>query len=127
MKCKVRLSRRYPHSPADLPFALLFVRSSFGDRTEVPFSIDTGADYTSIPISLARRLGIGFRQDEANRGSVSGLVGQTTRYRDQIHLRLLDCHFAWPCDFVASAGPASVRRYGVIGRAGFVDDFGFCI
>jgi hypothetical protein len=91
------------------------------------FCIDTGADVSALPVSLANFEGIAYPRDEASRSTVTGLLGQATRYRGSLRVRIFNEEFTWPCDFLDTSGPASVRTYGVIGRAGFLDDFAFCI
>jgi hypothetical protein len=108
------------------PLVTICVRSRYGDFAEVRFCIDTGADLTAIPVSLAEREGIAYPRDEHSRGRAGGLVGAVDRFRGSVHLRLFGEDFTWPCDFVELARSTDLK-YGVIGRAGFLDAFHFCI
>ncbi len=84
------------------------------------------ADLTGIPVSLAEDEGIAYPRDEHSRGSAGGLVGAVNRFRGPVHLRLFGEDFTWPCDFI-EASRSSDPKYGVVGRAGFLDAFHFCI
>jgi hypothetical protein len=128
MKRKFSLSRR-PGSVGlqDCAIVLLQVRSAFGDLTPLLFCIDTGADYSALPIPLACREGIAFPRDEARRSIASGLVGSVAKYRGVLRVRIFSEDFVWPCDFLDTSGPASAIPYGVIGRAGFLDAFALCV
>jgi len=127
MKRKIRLSPRFRDKEKNCPLAWISVRSRYGDFAPIHFCIDTGAGYSALTIPIARQEGITYPQAAVARGTASGLVGQVVRYRGVIQVRLFDEDFTWPCDFLDTAGPASVEPYGVIGRAGFVDDFAFCL
>src|SRR5438309_2119231 len=121
MKRKVRLSSRGRNTEENCPLVYIRVRSRYGDFARVRFCIDTAADYSALPIPTAQQEGISYPQGAVARGTAAGLVGQVTRYRGIISVRLFNEDFTWPCDFLETAGPASVDPYGVIGRAGFVD------
>ncbi len=127
MKWRIELDNsRGPGIGGQRPFVIIRVRSRYGDFAEVRFCIDTGADLTVVPVHLARKLGIAYPQDEHSRGRSGGLVGAVDRYRGSVPLRLFGEDFTWLCDFIESA-QATDHRYGVIGRAGFLDAFHFCI
>jgi hypothetical protein len=106
---------------------LLRVRGAFGEFTPVSFCIDTGADFSALPIPLAQHEGIAYPRDETRRSIASGLIGSVSKYRGVLRVRVFGEDFVWPCDFLESAGPASAHPYGVIGRAGFLDVFTLCI
>ena len=128
MKRKIRLSFRRPNDERqDCPLVRIQVRSGHADLVIVSFCIDTGADFSALPLSLALKEKITVQRSEANRGIAAGLVGKVNRYRGMLPVRLFGENFTWPCDFLDSAGPTSVKQYGVIGRAGFLDDFAFCL
>jgi hypothetical protein len=116
-----------PDRVKDCPLVWLSVRSRYGDFPAVRFSLDPGADASAIPIALARRLGIAFPQDEASRATAAGLVGRADRFRGLLNVQIAGVEYSWPCDFIDAPGPSSVDPYGVIGRAGFLDDFAFCV
>ena len=42
-------------------------------------------------------------------------------------VRIAGLEYSWPCDFLEVPGPSSASPYGVIGRAGFLDDFAVCV
>jgi hypothetical protein len=128
MKWRIELDdSRGPGIGGQRPIVKIRVRSRYGDFTVVPFCIDTGADLTAIPVSLAEDEGIAYPRDEHSRGRSGGLVGAVDRFRGSVHLRLFGEDFTWPCDFVDSPRPTTQRPYGVIGRAGFLAAFHFCI
>jgi hypothetical protein len=128
MKRRIKLDEsRGPGIGGQRPFVTILVHSRYGDFTKLWFCIDTGADLTVIPIPVAEQEGIGFPRDEHSRGRAGGLVGAVDRYRGSVRLRLFGEDFAWPCDFVDSQRPTLQEPYGVIGRAGFLDAFHFCI
>jgi hypothetical protein len=78
-----------------LPVLTLWVRSRYGDFTRVSFVVDTGADCTSMLVSIAQRDGIAFPRTAASRARVSGLVGSVERYRGGIEVRLGTELFNW--------------------------------
>src|SRR5262249_12004922 len=127
MKRKIHLSSRSSSGEENCPFVRIRVRTRYGDFVPVRFFIDTGADYSALPIPIARRLGFVSPQTAASQGMATGLVGSVLRYGGVLHLRLFNEDFTWPCDFLDAAGPASVDPYGVLGRAGFTRDFAFCL
>jgi hypothetical protein len=114
-------------SRLDCPMVQLRVYDRVGDTVELPFCIDTAADFSALPIALAQREWIPFPQTDANRSTAAGLVGSVTKYRGVLRVRIGNEEFSWPCDFLDAAGPPTVDPYGVNGRAGFLDDFAFCV
>jgi hypothetical protein len=116
-----------PEMGGQCPLVKVLTRSRWGDFAEVQFCIDTGADLTSLPVYLAEREGIAYPRDEDSRRRAGGLVGSVDCYRGTIQLRIFGEDFTWPCRFLDSPPPASREAYGVIGRAGFLAAFHFCI
>jgi hypothetical protein len=88
-----------------------------------------------VPIAFAEEHDLPF--DRSNPETAGGLVGSVTRYRWVLVVSLAGFQHVWPCDFLDSPlprgsggqGPASVgaELYGVLGRAGFLDDYAICI
>jgi hypothetical protein len=97
----------------------------------IRFWFDTGADLTTLPVPLARDRGIEFTVSEATRGTTTGLVGETTRYRGAIRLLIAGEGFEWPCDFLVPppSAPQGVagNEYAILGRASFLAAFAACI
>jgi hypothetical protein len=128
MKRKIRLSGRPPrYAPQDGPLARIEVRNRYGLFVSILFCIDSGADVSAIPTALAQSEGIPYPHDEASRATAAGLVGSVVRYRGSLRVRIAGADYSWPCDFLEAPWPSSTEPYGVIGRAGFLDDFAFCI
>jgi hypothetical protein len=125
MKRKIRLSERSGRE--DCPLVLINVLTRLGTVAPIRFCIDTGADVSALSIDLARREAIIYPPDERSRGVVTGLVGSVSRYRGTVRVQIAGLSYTWPCDFLDTTGPASFEPYAVIGRAGFVDDFAFCL
>src|SRR5260370_40778195 len=75
------------------PQVIIRVVSRYG-LSPIRFSCDTGADLTTLPIPLARREGIAFSESESARGTATGLVGSTIRYRGSAWDRLV--RRLWP-------------------------------
>ena len=95
------------------------------------FRIDTGADFSAMPLSVARNEGIAHQATQKT--LVAGLVGATGKYRDRIRVIIAKREHDWPCEFVDVPNPARERtpdhllNFGVLGRAGFLDDYAFTI
>jgi len=115
--------------PCPLPRVILQVRDRYGVLVALPFRIDTGADFTAVPLALARRQGIPFR--ETLPGVARGLVGAVEKYRAEIQLVVAGKEHLWPCDFIKEALPAEglslsasvLAQEAVLGRAGFLDEY----
>jgi hypothetical protein len=125
MKRKILLTRR--GARMDCPLVPIHVLTRIGTVVPILFCIDTGADVSAIPLLLARREVINYPSDEASRGTAVGLVGSVGRHRGSVRVRIAGDWYTWPCDFIDAPGPSSVDPYGIIGRAGFLDDFAFCV
>ncbi len=110
----------------------LRVRTRYGDYVSCRFIVDTGADFTAIPVTMAEREGIPFSRSQ--QGIAGGLVGEVTKYHGTFRLQLGGVEYEWPCDFlerVASGSPGNATRQAdqhlpVLGRAGFLDTHEFC-
>jgi hypothetical protein len=125
MKWKIpRTERQDGRSRSAVPLITLAV-VSYPGLTDFPFVVDTGAELTSLTISLAREKQIPFEQTEQTRARAVGMVGAVDRFRGTLHLRIGGERFHWPCSFIASPNPTI--DYGVLGRTGFLDEFHFCI
>jgi len=106
------------------PVVKLRVRDRYGAWVDLRFRIDTQADLTTMPITLARREGIPFGTDHP--GTAYGLTGAVTKFRDRVCLRIAGREHEWPCDFVTSPSPESgplPELSAVLGRAGFLDEY----
>jgi hypothetical protein len=129
MKWKIPLVERSVGGiRCDRPLVTLRVATPYGFRA-IRFWFDSGADVTMIPVGLAREQGIEFAESEAARGTATGLVGRTTRYRGTIRVLVAREGFEWPCDFLVppSSGSGGATQYAVLGRAAFLTAFAMCI
>jgi hypothetical protein len=113
------------------PLVMLRVRDRYGGWALVPFRIDTGADCSAMPVSLARREALPFQQTRSS--IATGLVGIAPKFRDRIQVVLGGREHDWPCDFIDAPAPEAGQRIGpvqegaVLGRAGFLDEYAFAI
>jgi hypothetical protein len=113
------------------PRIVLRIRDRYGLLVPLDFRIDSGSDCAALPLSVAQREGIGY--GEERRGTVAGLVGATEKFRDVIRVVIAGREHVWPCDFVRVPPPAPGRlpdpllQAGVLGRAGFLDDYALAI
>jgi len=108
------------------PVVRLRVRDRFGSCAEIKFRVDTQADATAIPISLADREAIAFARTRP--GTARGITGRIQKFRDRIHVVIAGKEHNWPCDFTESAvDPESKRPLPdlppVLGRAGLLDKY----
>ncbi|HEV3258863.1 MAG TPA: hypothetical protein VG013_18480 [Gemmataceae bacterium] len=108
----------------------LQVRDKYGALAAVRFRVDTAADLTSVPIKKALRERIPFGQ--GNPGVTRGLAGGVARFRDEIRIVIAGREHIWPCDFLedpaaGEAEPAPRELTPVLGRAGLLDEYAFCI
>jgi hypothetical protein len=128
MKARIPLLN---HTSGDIACPLPCVRLRAQDRyglfTPILFRVDTGADFTTIPIPLARRNGIPFSERDERRAI--GLVGATRMFRDRFRVVIAGRTHEWPCNFIdvpaEAAGHPSLSP--VLGRAGFLDEYAFAI
>ena len=104
-----------------IPRLIVVLKTAFGPVT-VRCKLDTGADMMSIPIAVARRIGLTFSME--NRGEVNTLGGNAPCYYDVVEIvyDLAGRSLSWPCCFVDSR-----EDRVVLGRAGFFDEFEFTI
>jgi hypothetical protein len=116
--------RQVGSAPCPRPRLTLLVRSHYGDYARVPFVVDTGADFTSIPVAHAEREGITFQRSVET--AATGLVGRTTTFRDHLHVFIAEREYDWPCNFVV-APPGARDTLPVLGRAGFLAAFEIAI
>src|SRR5262249_7814480 len=112
----------------DCPFPVvrLRVRDRYGALAELDFRVDTQADFPSIPLQTAQLERIPF--SEAQERTATGLVGETTIYRDRVHVVIAGRENAWPCHFVKTSPPREPQQQPhemlpVLGRAGFLDEY----
>jgi Aspartyl protease len=131
MKWKIPLIGRSVGGVAcNRPLVTLLVATPYG-LTTVQFWFDTGADVTTIPVPLARDRGIQFPVSEAARGTATGLVGRTTRYRGSVRVLIAGEAFEWPCDFLVPPPSApqgvAANQFGILGRATFLTAFAACV
>jgi hypothetical protein len=105
---------------------LLKVHDRYGTFAEVAFRVDTQADVTTIPISLAQKEAIPFTK--ARPGTARGIGGKIAKYRDRLHVVIAGREHDWPCDFTESAIDPETRQSlpdlsPVLGRAGFLEEY----
>jgi hypothetical protein len=133
MKIEVPYTRRrIGGREGGYPEVTLRVRTRYGDYVSCRFIVDSGADFTAIPVSLAEREGIPFSRSQ--QGVAGGLVGEVTKYRGTFRPQLGGIEYEWPCDFLDRPAPGSPggpmrqtdRHLPVLGRAGFLDTHEFC-
>jgi hypothetical protein len=105
---------------------MLRVRDRYGALAEVEFRVDTQADVTTIPISLAERERLSFARTRP--GTARGISGKVVKYRDRVRVVIAGREHDWPCDFTEPAiDPESKRPLEdlppILGRAGFLDEY----
>jgi hypothetical protein len=128
MKWKIPLSPRNLRGYFyGVPVVTFRVRTRYGTWSPVRFVVDTGADISGMPISLARAEAIAFPETEEHRGQAIGLAGAIDQFAGSIHVRIGKEDFDWPCNFLSSTAGTAHRRYGVLGRAAFLSAFTICI
>jgi hypothetical protein len=97
--------------------------TAHGGTKKLRFICDTGSDLMVIPVYVARREGIRYR--EGYPGTLGSSVGGSTRcYYDfvQLHSSLSGRMHRWVCAFADS-----LQARLIVGRAGFLDDFSVAI
>jgi hypothetical protein len=88
--------------------------------------VDTQADFSAVPMTIAQREGIPYATDHP--GEARGLVGTVAKFRDRIRVVIAGQEHDWPCDFVdAPAVPRLPELPPVLGRAGFLGDYAVTI
>jgi len=112
------------------PLLTLRVRDRYGGFVPIRFRIDTGADVTTIPVTKARNDRISFREGQP--GRAQGLAGVVGLFRGRIHVLIAGRGYDWPCNFlqapaVQGQGLGGQELPPVLGRAGFLEDFAFCL
>jgi hypothetical protein len=110
--------------------ARLKVRDRYGAIAELKFRVDTQADITTIPISVAEKEAIPFTKARA--GTARGIAGKIAKYRDRIRVVIAGREHDWPCDFTEPAtDPESNRPLEdlapVLGRAGFLKEYAIAV
>src|SRR5215472_4239144 len=106
--------------PCNLPRVPIELVNSYGETRRHRFFYDTGADHMVLPIYFARHEGIRFREDYS--GTLSSSVGGTVRcFFDFVLVRshLSGRTHRWVCAFADS-----LQARLIVGRSGFLDDFG---
>jgi hypothetical protein len=126
MKIRLLLQKRSVAGiSCPVPVVRLRVRTRYGTLIELDFRVDTQADFTSIPISRARRQAIPF--SAAHERRALGLVGETTVYRDRVRIVLAGREHDWPCHFVHVPASREGDLPPVLGRAGFLDEYAIAV
>jgi hypothetical protein len=131
MKARLQLMERTSEGePCPTPTVRLRVRDRYGALAPLEFRVDTQADVTSIPISLAEREHIPYVRTRP--GTARGLTGKVKKYRDRLRAVIAGCEHDWPCNFTEGAlDPETGRPLGelspVLGRAGLFDDYAIAI
>jgi hypothetical protein len=109
----------------DRPLVTLRVLTQFRDYVAMQFVIDTGAEFSCIPVRTAQEYHISFDRDRP--GVAGGLLGRTVRYRGGFLVRIGRETHNWPCNFLQSQAGAGEEALPVLGRAGFRDAYDFCL
>ncbi len=131
MKVRLPLRQRSVEGiECPFPVVRLRVRDRYDMLVELDFRVDTQADFTTIPITTARREGIPFSQERERRAI--GLVGETATYRDRLRVVITGREHDWPCDFVSPPAPREPGRQPrellpALGRAGFLDEYAITV
>lgn len=131
MKARLALVPRTSEGEAcPTPVVCLQVRDRYGTSADLKFRVDTQADVTTIPISLAEKEAIPFKKERPGTGR--GIAGKITKYRDRIRVVIAGREHDWPCDFTEPAlDPESKRPLPdlppVLGRAGFLDEYAITV
>src|SRR5262245_35759438 len=83
------------------PLAWLPVRDRYGSLAELKFRVDTQADVTTIPISLAEKERLPYTR--TREGAARGIVGKVKKFRNRLRVVIAGREYDWPCDFMESA------------------------
>jgi hypothetical protein len=110
-----------------ISYVTIRVRTRYGTWAPLPFVVDTGADFCTIPIVLARREAIAFPQTQQQRSRAAGLAGDIDQFVGSFHILIGEEEFDWPCNFLTGTSGTAQMGYGVLGRAAFLAAFTVCI
>lgn len=110
---ETKASRHYGNSP--LVSVTLPVDSPQGP-VKFQFLFDTGADVTSMPVTVAKKLGINLQKQHS--GIMTGYEGQGVLvYRSQITVNFNKKKFSIPCVFTPKNHvPILLGRAGILSR-----------
>lgn len=109
---------------AIFPRLELLVRASIGNFAALEFLLDTGANFTTIPLAEARRLQLAVppRTITLEVRTAAGMVRQQVHPgRISVQVPGLQGHtFTWPCHFVDTPGQAA--PVALLGLSGVLND-----
>jgi hypothetical protein len=130
MKVRIPLVQHFSGSAeCPLPIVTLRVRDALGILVPMRFRVDTAADCTAVPTTIAALFGISFQRARAS--DALGMVGTARKYRDRLRVVIGGREHSWPCDFVEAPAQSSQRHStlppSVLGRAGFLDEYALSI
>jgi hypothetical protein len=131
MKIRVPLiQQRVAGIDCPFPQVTLRVRDRHGALAVLRFRVDTAADFAAIPIPIAQREAIPFRENIPEQ--VRGLSGVIGKFRDRLRVVIAGREHEWPCDFVKEPLPQEPGQplselTPVLGRAGFLDEYALSI
>ncbi len=130
MKVRIPLVRHASgNADCPLPIVTLRVRDALGILVSMRFRVDTAADCTAVPTTVAGLFGISFQRTRAS--DAMGMVGTARKYRDRLRVAIGGREHSWPCDFVEAPVQSSQRLSSlppaVLGRAGFLDEYAVAI
>lgn len=109
---------------AVIPRISLPVRAASGEFASLEFVVDTGANFTSVPVAEANRLGITVPARVVTlevRTAVSTVNQRVHPGHIQVQVPGLDGHtFRWPCHFVEHG--QGVDPTSMLGLSGILND-----
>lgn len=109
MKARIKLvPRTSDGEPCPLPVVVLNVRDRYGALAELRFRVDTQADVTAMPISMAEREHIPYTR--AREGTARGVTGRVKKYRGRLRVVIAGREHDWPCDFTDPAIDAATGQ-----------------
>src|SRR5207302_9947579 len=95
MNRRLRLApRTVAGLPCPFPRVVLRVRDRYGALVLLPFRIDTGADCSAVPVSVARKEAIPFQETQGS--TAAGLVGAAPTFRDPLRVAIPGREQDWP-------------------------------
>jgi hypothetical protein len=127
MKARLALEARSSEGEScPTPVVWLRVRDRYGAFAELKFRVDTQADVTGLPISLAEKEHIPYTR--TREGMARGITGRIKKYRNRLQVVIAGREHDWPCDFTEPAIDPQTNQplkdlSPVLGRAGFLDDY----